>query len=326
MNSVDGSNGEADDGNFLFSGSLLPAILKGTVAGLAAVVIWAAYLAFARAGMNAGLEPQDFVLLRFGTAGILMAPWLLFNNPKSLANVGWSRAFALALLAGPLFTFVSVAGYKFAPLSHGAVIQPSTVTLVSLFAAAVFLGEKLNAAKIVGTVIIIIGLLLIASQTSTGSSGSKAWIGDLLFVIAGLCWAGFTIMLKQWRLSGFQATAALSLVAALVVVPIFFASSNLNRIAALAPAELVMQIAVQGVLAGVIAVIAFGYSVQVLGASRAAMFPALVPAATLVLGVPITGEIPTAIEWFGGAVTSVGLLVAVGLLAVILKGLLRFKA
>ena len=55
----------------------LTAQTKGLGFGLAAVAIWAAYLAFACAGVNAGLAPVDFVFLRFVTAGAIMLPWLL---------------------------------------------------------------------------------------------------------------------------------------------------------------------------------------------------------------------------------------------------------
>jgi drug/metabolite transporter (DMT)-like permease len=69
---------------------------------------------------------------------------------------------------------------------------------------------------------------------------------------------------------------------------------------------------VQGVLSGVVAVILFTRAVALLGASSAAIFPALVPAATILIGIPVAGEWPTAGQWLGLAVVSGGLLIAVG--------------
>lgn len=105
---------------------------KGIFFGLAAVAMWASYLAYARAGVNVGLAPQDFVFLRYATAGAIMLPWLMRHQPGSLAGVGWRRGVLLTLFAGPFFIFLGVGGYVFAPLSHGAVIQPATITLASM--------------------------------------------------------------------------------------------------------------------------------------------------------------------------------------------------
>ncbi|MFX8219028.1 hypothetical protein ABTL11_19655, partial [Acinetobacter baumannii] len=83
-----------------------PALI-GIAAGIAAALIWATYLVFAKSGTAAGLMPRDFALLRFGTAAAIMLPWLLHNNPLTLAGVGWRRAAMLSVLAGPPFILLS---------------------------------------------------------------------------------------------------------------------------------------------------------------------------------------------------------------------------
>jgi drug/metabolite transporter (DMT)-like permease len=293
---------------------VMPSSLKGILAGLVAVSMWAGYLAFAKAGVKAGLTPADFVFLRYATAGLVMLPWIVRHDPKTLAGVGWARGIILALLAGPIFIFLGVGGYVFAPLSHGAVIQPSTITLGSMLAAALVLGERLTINKLTGVAVIMAGLAAIASAKS-GATGAQAWIGDLLFVGAGLLWVGFTLLLRRWSIGGLQATAAVSVLSAIVVIPIFSLVSGFDRILALDPTMLITQIIVQGVFSGVLAVIAFGISVQTLGASKAALFPALVPATALLIGIPVTGIIPSPIEWVGCGLASIGLLVAMGVIS-----------
>jgi drug/metabolite transporter (DMT)-like permease len=67
------------------------------------------------------------------------------------------------------------------------------------------------------------------------------------------------------------------------------------------------------VLAGGLAVIAYGKAVTSLGAGRAAIFPALVPAFSLIIGVPVTGEVPTEPQLVGIAIVSIGLVLALDL-------------
>lgn len=284
---------------------------RGLCFGLAAVAMWAAYLAFARAGVNAGLTPVDFVFLRFVTAGAIMLPWVLRKGIRDLGGVGWGRGAALALFAGPLFIALGVGGYTFAPLAHGAVIQPAALTLGAMAASWLIFGERPPRERALGVAIILGGLVLIA----TGKGGAElpgAWRGDLLFVAAGLSWVGFTILLRRWKIGGIPATAAVAVVSALIVLPVFVATQSFERLAALPLATLLTQIVVQGLLSGVLAVIAYGKAVEHLGASKAALFPALVPAAALLVGVPITGEVPALAEGIGALMATAGLAVAMG--------------
>ncbi len=285
----------------------------GIAAGIAAAAIWATYLVFAKSGTAGGLMPQDFVLLRFGTAALIMLPWLLRHDPLTLAGIGWRRAIVLTLLAGPPFILLGTAGYAFAPLAHGAVIQPSTITLASMFAAAFLLKERLTRDKLIGVGLIIAGLAVIASHASA-MGGGPVWIGDLLFVAAGLSWTGFTILIKRWELGAFAVTAAISTVSAIVVVPAMLIFGDTGRITALPLETLAAQLIVQGAFSGVVAVIAFGVAVRQLGAAKAGLFPAIVPAATLIVGTVLTGVMPTMFEWTGAALATLGLMTAIGLL------------
>jgi drug/metabolite transporter (DMT)-like permease len=63
---------------------------------------------------------------------------------------------------------------------------------------------------------------------------------------------------------------------------------------------------------GVLAVIAYDKAVEHLGASKAAVCPALFPAAALALGVPIAGEFPALVECIGALMATAGLTVAMG--------------
>jgi drug/metabolite transporter (DMT)-like permease len=73
---------------------------------------------------------------------------------------------------------------------------------------------------------------------------------------------------------------------------------------------LTAQIVVQGLLTGFVSLVAFGRSIQILGAARASLFPALVPASAIVLGIPVVGEWPNWGQIAGLVVVTIGLLIA----------------
>ncbi len=286
---------------------------SGLAAGIIAALIWATYLVFTKTGTSNGLAPPDFVLLRFGTAAAIMLPWLLRNNPRTLAGVGWRRGVILTLFAGPPFILLTTAGYGFAPLAHGAVIQPSTITLASMIAAALLLKERLTRDKLIGVGLIVTGLAVIAHRADTMAS-DRVWIGDLLFVAAGVSWTAFTILIRRWQLGALAVTAAVSVVSAIIIVPAMLIWGDLGRIAALPSGSLAAQLIVQGLMSGVIAVIAFNIAVRHLGAAKAGLFPAIVPAMTLAIGSVVTGAMPGVAEWIGAGLATLGLVTAIGLI------------
>jgi drug/metabolite transporter (DMT)-like permease len=199
-------------------------------------------------------------------------------------------------------------GFLFAPLSHGAVVQPAAITVAGLAFGALVLGDRLTRTRVAGAGVIVAGLALVAGPAAI-DGGLRALVGDALFAFAGLMWAGFAVLSKRWGVSPIAATAVVSVLSAAIYDPLFLASRGADALLAQPPATLVQQVVVQGVLSGVVAVFAFGRAVELLGAARAAAFPALVPVVAILAGVPLTGELPYIVQAAGLLTVSLGLLV-----------------
>jgi len=159
----------------------------------------------------------------------------------------------------------------------------------------------------------IIGLALIAGpELFSGSTG--VLVGDAMFIVAGAMWAGFTLLTRLWKLAPLPATAAVSVFSALVYVPAHLLVVGLDGLREATPQMLLAQGVVQGLLSGVVAVLAFTRAVALLGASSASIFPAMVPAVAVLVGIPLTGELPTGPQTLGLLIVSLGLVAALGLI------------
>lgn len=282
--------------------------------GLGAVLIWGGYMALARAGVSQGLTGFDFAFIRSVVAGPIMLPWLLRHQPLQLAGIGLLKGLALVLFAGPVFIAVGVGGYAYAPLAHGAVVQPATIVVASSLLAWWLLKERPPRTRVLGIGLIVLGLCLI-SGPSLLKGDVHTLLGDAMFVAAGLLWAMFTVLNRRWLLPAVPTTAVLAVLSAVIVVPIYVATQDFSRLAALPTSTLLVQFVVQGLLSGVVAIIFFTRAAELIGAARAAVFPALVPGASIIIGIPVTGELPTPTQWAGLAVVTIGLMTAIGLLA-----------
>lgn len=269
--------------------------------------------ASARAGILGGLGAVDMIFARYIVAGAIMLPLLVRYGVRDFAGIGFRRSLILTLLGGAPFALLQTGGYGFAPLAHGAVIAPATVTIVSTIGAAVFLRERLSRNHLVGVAVVLTGILLIGWDGLLQPAGERAWLGDLLFFASSVLWAGFTLLLRHWRLPALQATAVVVVLSCVMTTPIYLATMGIAHLQALPLGMLAVQGLVQGGLQGAITMVAYSQAVIFLGVSRAVLFPALVPALSVLVGIPIVGEIPSSLQIGGLCLVTLGLLTTVGL-------------
>lgn len=76
---------------------------------------------------------------------------------------------------------------------------------------------------------------------------------------------------------------------------------------------LAFQRLVQGGLHSVVTMIAYSQAVVLLGVSWAVLFPAAVPAVSVLVGIPIVGEFPSALQIAGLGLVTTGLLITIGM-------------
>jgi drug/metabolite transporter (DMT)-like permease len=273
-----------------------PALL-GVACGLGAALCWALGFVATRHGLKVGFRPADLLMHRFLWSGLAFLPLVLRTGLGNLCGIGWGRGLALTVLGGPVMAIISYTGFLFVPLGHGSVIQPSCATLGGLFLATFLLRERVSFSRVVGALGIVGGLVVIGSE-SIGHIGSSGVQGDLIFVLTGFMFAGFGTLLRYWRVSAFSAAAVIS-VLSLLLFPVYAATGALARVVTIGIGENALQAFGQGVLAGPAAMYLFAYSIQLLGVARAAVFPAIVPALTLLVGWLSLGEPPTVLQAAG---------------------------
>lgn len=284
-------------------------LFSGATMALGASLSFAA----ARAGILGGLQAVDLIFARFIVAGLIMLPLLLRFGVRDLAGIGVRRALILTALGGAPFALLQTGGYGFAPLAHGAVIAPSTVTIVSTIGAALFLRERLGRNHLMGAAIVLGGIVLIGWDGLVRPAGERAWLGDLMFFASSVLWAGFTLLLRHWRVPALRATAVVAVLSLLVTTPVYLLSMGSAHLLALPLGALAFQGLVQGGLQGAVTMVAYSQAVLLLGVSRAVLFPAIVPALTVLLGIPIVGEMPSPLQIAGLGLVTLGLLTTVGM-------------
>ncbi|MGO9627810.1 MAG: DMT family transporter [Xanthobacteraceae bacterium] len=274
----------------------------GVACGAGAAFCWALGFVAARHGINVGVSPLILALHRYFWPGLALLPFVAANGFRDLGSIGWGRGFMLALFGGLPLALLSYIGYLFVPLGHGAVIQPSCAALGGMLLARFVLKEPLPSRRIAGAIAMVAGLCIIGVE-ALRTIGAHGVGGDLLFVAAGGFFATFGILVRLWRVPAMRA-AAITSVLSLVGLPILLFKFD-NMLAA-GLLENLLQAVVQGALAGAAATYLFTRAVVLLGASRAVLFPSLVPPFVLLVGFLVLGEVPSISQLAGLAIVVIG--------------------
>jgi drug/metabolite transporter (DMT)-like permease len=278
------------------------ATVLGVACGAGAALCWALGFVAARQGVNVGLSPLVIATHRYIWPGIALLPFLAASGFADLGGIGWRRGFALALFGGLPLAILSYVGFLFVPLGHGGIIQPSCAALGGLVLARLVLREPLPARRVVAALAIVLGLAVIGSE-ALRTMGPHAVGGDLLFVAAGSFFAVFGMLVRLWRIDALRAATMTSVLSLLGLPILLFEYQNFLAAGFF---ENLLQAIIQGVLSGAGGIYLFTRAVVLLGVSRAALFPSLVPPFTLLVGFLALGEIPSLSQLAGLLIVVVG--------------------
>ncbi len=269
----------------------------GVMCGIVASAFWAAGFVGARHGLQVGFSPADVAVHRYLWPGLALLPVVARGGVRDLNGIGWARGILLTLLGGPIFAIIGYAGFLLMPLAHGGVLQPSCGALGGLLLATLVLREQLITSRLIGALIIVGGLVVIGGEGAV-TFGEQGVGADLLFVVAGLMSAGFSTLLRLWRIAPMPAAAVIS-VLSLFAMPVYWFYYGLAHMISLGWRENLLQAVLQGILAGPAALYLFVIAITCIGASRAAIFFSLVPPFVLLIGWLALGEVPTVLQVTG---------------------------
>jgi len=280
-------------------------ILIGILCGTGAALGWAAGFVAAKHGVGVGFSPADLAFHRFFWSGLLLMPVAFRDGLSNLGGIGWGRGLVMSVLSGPPQAIIAYSGFMLVPLGHGTTIQPACAALFGLILASAMLHEKATIPRIFGGVTIIAGLMVFGAESLT-TIGREGVGGDLLFVTAGFFWALFGTLLRYYRMSGTRAVAMVGVLSVVVYAPPYAIFIGFDGLLQMSLAENLVQVVVQGILAGVLPIYLFARAVILIGAGRAATFPALVPGFSLIIGYFALGVVPSIAQLIGLAIVVIG--------------------
>ena len=287
--------------------------LVGVAAALVAVAVWAGWIIATRhATATVALPAAWLAVLRFLPPAVLLAPVWLKHGLLPRGVPLWLLAAMVAGSGAPFF-LVAAAGLARVPAAEAAVLLPGTMPLCVAVLAALVLRERIGLLRAAGFGLVAAGVAAIGWAAL--AHGGVGHIAPRLVVLCGAAlWAVYTVAFRRSGLGALAATALVAVWSTLIALPL----ALIQGIAPLVDAGLAVvatQVLLQGILSGLVAILAFSVAVKRLGASKAAALSSLTLAAATLLAIPVLGEIPSGAALAGIALTLAGVVLASGVLA-----------
>lgn len=256
----------------------------GLACALALIVVWAGFILAGRLSAKQALTAWDATALRHGGSLLFILPLIAI---RGLPRLGLRRGVALVGTAGFGFPLLAYCGFAFAPAAHGAVMMPGTLAFQTAALAAVVLREPWTRRRALALAVVAGGIVLLASDTLRDHPG--AWRGDLLFLLASLHWAVFTVLLRRWRVPALDATVTVAFWPAVFFLPVWFLALPTN-LPAVPWGAIAFQFAWQGGMAVIVAGFLFARAVVALGPGPTTTITAVVPALAALGAWPLLDE------------------------------------
>lgn len=277
----------------------------GTLAGLAAAIIWGGGAVVSRHLVGSGLAPADLAVLRYCGCFLVAAAILIARPDLRRDRLPVGRLAMLMLLAGPPYQILLLAGYGHATAGGGSLLVSGLLPVIAVVLAG-FAGQPVVALSRFGAALALAGLTIFALGSPLDPSVTA--LGVLVFASAGALWAALNHLVALWKIDPFQLTLALALWSP-VFLPLWWLAPSSGLQPSLADA--LLQVAYHGVLVAFLATWASFLAVRRLGAGAAGALQAAIPICAAVLGAFLLGEALVEAQLVGTAMTVTGIGLAV---------------
>ncbi|MCC0035738.1 MAG: DMT family transporter [Hoeflea sp.] len=240
------------------------------------------------------VAPFTLAFLRWTASALLLSPFLWMARDRVRTYVTGHPLHWLLL--GFLGMWICGAGVyyalQFTTATNGTLIY-TTSPLMIIILERLFFGRPTSWRELAGILIGFLGVAIIVLKGNlTGLAGTSFNMGDLMFILAALSWAGYSVLLKGRRTAGLPVSALFAVVAlsgSLLLAP-FALWEYLTG--AMMPQTLTAWGGIAGIVvfSSLLAFSGYQYGVARLGASTASVFMYLLPPYGVGLAVLVLGE------------------------------------
>lgn len=237
-------------------------------------LLWAGNFIAGRA-VSHEVPPVALSLIRWGLAFLCLLPFAIkpfLRDRVHYLNYRW-HVLGTAMTGVLAFNLLVYWGLHSTSATNGIILNSFIPFLVAIF-GGLFYQQRLSTRQLLGLLISLIGVLTVVSHGDIQVLRSLAFApGDMIIFVAMICWALFTLWLKQ--IPAFIDRTGLMLcqvlIALILLLPLYIWEKQ-TAVTTIDHVQTVWSLLYIGIFPSVIAFLAYAKAVTLVGSVRASVF------------------------------------------------------
>ncbi|WP_404406884.1 DMT family transporter [Jeotgalibacillus malaysiensis] len=281
---------------------------KGFLLLIIATLFWAGNYIAGRY-LSDALPPTLLNTVRWAISSLLLWGLLVINKKPFPIFSRWKEFLILGFFGIFIFSTTTYMGLREISSSQAGMIVAGIPVSILIF-SFILLKEKIKVKSWIGTVISIIGVVILIQGKENIESFGNALAGEVLIIISCIAWGLYTVLGRKYG----KATDPLTLTAGAAVYGTILSliscigTVDMNAVQMDGMAWLALFYV--STFASVAAYLAWNAGVKILGPGTAAPFINLLPIWTVILGVIVLNEGINTITLVGGVIAIIGAILA----------------
>jgi len=273
------------------------------------IIIWGTTFVSTKVLIEYGLSPAEILVYRFTLAYIaiwFVCPKVFFakNLKDELLLIG------SGLCAGSLYFMFENTALKITLASNVSLILCTTPIFTALLSFLIYRTEKLRSTFILGSVVALLGVGLVVFNGSFILQINP--LGDILTIMAALCWASYGIILKKLnsRYSTLFITRKIFFYGVITLLPFISFRADIFHTHLLTNPIILSNLIFLGIVASLFCYIMWNSAVKELGVVHTSNYIYFIPLVTLLTSAIVINEQITSIALVGSVLILSGVYLA----------------
>jgi drug/metabolite transporter (DMT)-like permease len=255
------------------------------------------------------IQPFTLAFLRFSLAAIIIFPFV--RKKLKIHNKDWPILIFLSMIGLTFNIAYYFVGLKLSSSINVPIIS-SAAPIFIIIGSAFFLHEKPKRKIIQGTLVSLIGVLIIVLRPIFENGVDSSLVGNLLFVVSMGLSVFFTLLLKEiaHKYNPLTLTFWIFLITSLSLLPlVFFEASQTTRLLTL-DTKSIVGILFGAVLCSIVAYTLEVFAIKYISANEVAVFSYTDPVIAIIIAKPLLGETVTNTFIIGSILVFLGIFIS----------------
>lgn len=279
------------------------------VGAAVAVTAWGISFISTKVLLESGLSPIEIYIYRFAIAYVAL---LLINHNRIKSN-SWRHEFIFmlaGLFGGSIYFISENVALEYTLVSNVSLITSLSPLLTVLIIGMIYKSDRPSKSMLLGSAVAFVGVGLVIFNSSFSLSIKP--LGDLLSLLAALCWAIYSIILKQINpfYSALFITRKTFFYGVLTALPFLLIEPQITPPTVLVEPKLLFNILFLALFCSLFAYLMWAVIIGKIGAVKASNYMYFQPVVTLIFSFIIIGEKITIIGATGCALILLGVWLA----------------